>query len=434
MINITKQKIRETLEKMYIDNLNRSEKRLDTVELSEYSELVRIENGLEIWTDALQQAICEHEIVIVPARDTAYYIDDTIIIGSNRSLKAYGATLKLTPGCGRMMFRNSSVADGTHYRIKDVEKDSDISIFGGSYEDSLPSRDGQKRTGRYDDSNAFFGAGAMLFFNNMKHLTIKDVKIIHRGGFAIQVGDIDSAVFEGIRFDECRADGVHINGNSSNILCRDIMGEVGDDIVALNAYDWQNSSVNFGPIKNVFCENIELPPNGRYKAVRMLPGKYYFDDGETIECSLSDIYFKDVRGIRTFKLYFQTPRYKLGEAPERGDVGSADNIYFENITIDLADPIDKLPEYMNSDPKWGSIAAFEFGSEIGNISLENIDLTLHRDRFPYSYLIYSGAKSSIVDGYEIFDPDIKYSVKNIELKNIKINGGDMLPEHIRIEE
>ena len=70
----------------------------DRVELTDYSELVRTENGLEVWSDALQRALDEHQVVAIPARGEPYFLDRQIVIGSDRRIEADGATLRQTPG------------------------------------------------------------------------------------------------------------------------------------------------------------------------------------------------------------------------------------------------------------------------------------------------------------------------------------------------
>ncbi len=100
-------------------------------------------------------------------------------------------------------------------------------------------------------------------------------------------------------------------------------------------YDRQNSSVNWGPLKNALVENIDLSPNSRYKALRIQPGIYYYDNGSQVDCSINNVIIKNVKGINTFKLYYQTPMYKIETTPEKGDAGSGDNIFLENIDIDL---------------------------------------------------------------------------------------------------
>ena len=129
-----------------------------------------------------------------------------------------------------------------------------------------------------------------------------------------------------------------------------------------------------------------------------------------------------MRGIRTFKLYFQTPRYKIGETPEWGAVGSASSLYFDDVTVDLAAPLDGFDEYTKSDPVRGSFAAFEVGANIDLLSLENIGLTLYKDKFPYSYLVCCGPKSVRVGEYEIFDPYLSSETKRLVMQGIIVNG------------
>lgn len=79
---------------------------------------------------------------------------------------------------------------------------------------------------------------------------------------------------------------------------------------------------------------------------------------------------RNVKGINTYKFYFQTPRYQLGDAPAAGEPGNCGNLYFENIEIGSVEPVDKLPEYLESDSVKGSIAGFELGANIESISLK----------------------------------------------------------------
>ena len=188
-------------------------------------------------------------------------------------------------------------------------------------------------------------------------------------------------------------------------------------------FDWQNSSINFGPCKNVICEDLELSPSSYYKALRIEPGIYTFDDGSKIDCSLTNAIFRRIKNIKTFKLYCQTPVYYVGEEPESADVGSGDNIFFEDISIDLDGPIDKFDDYMNSNKTIGSFGAFELGLNVKNIYFKNIDLTLYRDKFLYSYLICIGPKSiRLENGAEVFDPYLASTAENVYIENITING------------
>ncbi|MGM9646380.1 MAG: hypothetical protein ACI3XS_06800 [Eubacteriales bacterium] len=421
MKNGIKEKIYEKLDKAKAQNKVLINSLKDRRSLTDYGFLMKSDGEKELWADAFQAAIDEHEIVVIPARKKPYYIEKQIVIPSNRRIEANGATIRQTPDCSVLMLRNSNTADGTHRPICDIEKNYNISIDGGRWEEMRSARSGYGKSGKYDEERSFFGVSSLFFFNNMENLTLTNITFAHTAGFSVQAGDIKNAVFENIRFESCYADGLHINGNTKNLICRNVSGEVGDDLVALNVYDWQNSSVDFGPMDTVLCENLELSKSSGYKALRIEPGRYYFDDGSEIDCSLKDAIIKNVKGIRTFKMYYQTPGYNIGEPPERGDVGSADNLFFENIKIDLCDPIDKFPPYVDSDPVRGSFAAFEIGANIGYLCLENIDLTLYKENFPYSYLVCCGPKSVRIGNYEVFDPYLSSKVKTLELKNITVN-------------
>lgn len=394
----------------------------DGMVLTKYAYLTKVQDGKIIWTEAFQTALNEHEIVYIPHSDEPYYIDNSLIVPSNRRIEVEDKTvIKLVEGTEVLLIRNKDTADGTHSPIK-APKSKNITVIGGIWEETRTTRGGYGTSGMYDRNRSFYGVSTCMFFNNIENLTIKNVTFVHTGGFAVQVGDIKNAVFENITFVECFADGLHINGNSQNIFIRNVKGQVGDDLVALNMYDWQDSSVNFGPVKTVVCENLELSEDSTYKAFRILPGTYYYDNGSSVDCSAEDIIIKNVKGINTFKMYFQTHSYKLGDEPEKGDVGSVDNIYFENIEIDLKEPIDKFSEYLSSDKIKGSFAAFELGAKIGNISFENIKLKIYKEKWPMSFLVCIGPKSAVINDTEYFNPSINSYAENLYLSNICVNG------------
>jgi hypothetical protein len=270
-----------------------------------------------------------------------------------------------------------------------------------------------------------------LFFNHIEGLTLRDMTFAHTAGFAVQLGDARDVCIEDIAFDACYADGLHINGNCENLLIRRIRGEVGDDLVALNMYDWRNSSVNFGPMRCVLCEEVVPADTSHYKAFRLLPGVYTYADGSTVDCGLYDAIIRDVRGVRTFKMYLQTPPYRLGELPEPGAVGSADNVFFEDIDIDLSAPIDPFPEYTESDPVRGTFAAFEVGANVGYMRLERVRIALHPAQYPLSCAVAVGPKSVRWGDTEVFDPYLSCRVGCISLHEVTVDGAPATPSAVR---
>ncbi len=423
--------IYNTLTAMKSENTAAMQTLRDSVSLTDYAHLVHVTAHGCVWTAALQTALDEHEIVVIPASDEVYFIDDTVVIPANRHISAFGATVRLTPDCDVLMLRNQNAVDGTHIPVDRSHPDENISVCGGRWEESRTGRLGYSRTGRFthrisdadDSKRPFYGVSTLFYFGNVRGLTLTDLTFAHTAGFSVQTGALENGVFEHIRFESCYADGLHLNGDSEKLWIYDISGEVGDDLVALNMYDWQNSSVNFGPTRCVWCEGLDLAPSSPYKALRIEPGIYYFDDGTSVDYGLFDAVIRDVRGIATFKMYYQTPAYHVGrDVPERGAVGSADNLFFEKIIIDLDNPIDRFPAYMDSDSVRGAFGAFELGSNIGYVSFSDIDITMYPDRFPLSTLVTVGPKSIFLDGREVFDPYLSSHVGVLSFADIRING------------
>ena len=375
------------------------------------------------WTSAFSKALLENQTVIIPKKETPYVLEGSVVIPSNRHIIAEdGAVIRIKDSCPLLAMRNESTADGTHKKIA-TPRDKNITIEGGLWQDWCPHRMGYGDSGLYDYQRSYFGVSTYMLFNNLDNLTLKNMVFENCGGFAVQLGDISRVIIENIRFVNCFADGIHVNGNTEYIHIRNVSGEVGDDLVAFNMYDWQNSSVNFGPCRFAICEDLELAKTSYYKAIRIEPGIYTYDDGSQVDCSLENAIFRRIKNIKTFKLYCQTPPYKIGNSPEPGGVGSGDNIFFEDIKIDLDAPIDLLHEYVNSHPIKGTFAAFELGLNVKNLFIKNIDLTLYRNKYPLSYLMCIGPKSvRFENGTEVFDPYFSSLAENVYLENIKING------------
>ena len=422
-MNEIKQNIYRAIYEADAENKQKISALTDRVSLKSYAHLTyECEHGT-VWTRALQQALYEHEIVEIDSARTPYYIDDTVIIPSGRRIEAWRAVLCLTPECRVIMFRNEHTLDGTHAPIDESLSDSNISISGGCFAESQTVRKGYGKSGRYSASDdGFFGVSTCMFFDNVENLTLENVTFRNTAGFAVQIGNAKKVSFNNVWFDKCFADGLHINGNSEYILARHIYGEVGDDLVALNAYDWLNSSVNFGPIRYVLCEGLNLAPMSGYKALRFEAGIYTYENGDTVDCALENIIVKNVVGIKTYKMYLQTMPYAIGEEPDKGSTGSMNDIFFENLHIDLHSPIDSFPEYVSGDTVRGTFAAFELGANIGTMEFENIDFIRHGDLYPHSKLLCIGPKSIVINGKEIFDPHISSTAEKLIFKNITVNG------------
>ena len=417
------------------ENAALQDKLADRVSLNDYSALAQRRNGLTIWTEALQRAVDEHEIVVLPPSNGPYLVDGTVILPSNRRIEATNATVRMADGMKTVLFRNANAADGTFAPVPTGPRDTNIAIVGGTWEDCCTSRAGYGASGMFNllprRHGNFFGVSALMFFGNCDHVSIVGATFRHVGAFAVQACNGDAFRFEDISFDRCFADGLHLNGNLSRVLARRIRGQVGDDLVALNAYDWINSSVSFGPQSDILCEDLELvraPGSRVYPAIRIQPAKYRYADGSTVDCSVSNAVFRRVRGVTTFKCYLQTPPYTIGEKPEWGETGSGGNLVFEDVEIDLTGPIDDIGQYASSDPVRGHFGAFEFGANISSVELRNIDVAFHADHYPLSHLVTVGPKSCLLPqkdekgAIEVFDPYVECRVGKVLLANVRACG------------
>ena len=417
----TKEALKQQIMQAAFDAKARNEAEIasltDSVSLLEYASLMREGEHGQIWTEALQAALDAHEIVVIPASEEIYWIDSTVIIPSNRRIEASGATIRLVPEYPYIMLRNEHLGDGTYAPIDTSVRDRNISIHGGSWEESCTVR-GKRRLHASTDS--FFGVQTCMMFNNLDHLTITDVTFSHATSFCVQVGDLCDGVFENFFFISCYADGLHINGNSKNLLVRNFSGHVGDDLVALNMYDWLGSSINYGPAKNVFCEDIHSASDSHAKAMRLQPGIFIYQDGTQVDCSLEDMYFRNLSGIFEYKLYFQSPPYRIGATPEGGGAGSGNNLLFENCEI-----LAQRPQYRVDDTVKGDFGMFFINSNIGYLSLENIHYTVPEGTGKDTHLVAVGPmtwRPIARPHLEVFDPYISGVLDTLEMENIFVNG------------
>lgn len=390
----------------------------DTCSLEEYRSLAR--EGAEglIWTDALQAALDAHQIVVIPPSEEIWWLDGTVSIPSDRRIEAYGAVVRMVPEYPYVMLCNRHVHDGTRAPIDPCDRDRNISICGGTWDEGATRRSVRRFHG---DPDSFCGVQTCMLFNNLECLTMTDVTFANATSFCVQVGDLTDGVFENFFFRSCFADGLHINGNCENLYIRNFSGHVGDDLVALNMYDWLGSSINYGPARNVFCEEIHSAPDSHAKAMRLQPGIFRYADGSTVDCSLTDMYFRHLSGIYEYKLYFQSPPYSPGEKPEGEGAGSADNLFFEDVRI-----LSNRERYPLNHPETGYFGMFFLNSHIGYLSLEDIDYTEGETHNPQNYLIAVGPMSwrRIKWGRDVetFDPYVSGEVAVLDLKRVCVNG------------
>lgn len=394
----------------------------------DYSYLLKTsyKNGF-IWSEAFNEALtCGGEIYIPKG---IYYIDKPLILKSGTSIVAdEKAEIILIKGVKTLLLRNKNVIIGSDVKIADdAPVDDDITVCGGVWAEENVERLGYGASGCFDENDSFKGVSTCFLFSGVNNLTLKNIVFRSTAGFACQIGRINGFLIENIVFENCFADGLHVNGGVRNGVIKNLSGYTEDDLIALNAYDWDNSTINFGCIENIVVDGVKSV-NGAsaHKSFRIQPGVYPYKNGEKEDCYIKNLTVRNVSGVTTFKMYLQTPAYT--ELPEKNvGVGRIENVCFENITADTTSPLDKQPNYLNGDRVAGNFATFEIGSNLKNMRLCNVSVKLDKQKYPCSYLITVGPKSQFIKEkhLELFDPYVFATAENITYDKIFINGEEI---------
>lgn len=390
----------------------------DSCELTDYRSLVRFVDGTNVWTAALQTALNEHAVVRMPSG--RYYVDGLVTVPSNRRIEAGDAVIVMLPPMETAFLRNVHAATSAEQPVDASVRDANIAIIGGVWEDWRRSRCSEGGSGKA----GFPGASALFYFSNVTGLSFRQMTLVHAAAFGIQVGDAEDVVCTDLSLEKCHADGFHVNGGVKNVLARNIHGDVGDDLVALNFHDWPCSSANFGPGDTVLVENLRLREGSPW--FRLLPGVKLHADGTRTDCPTRNIVVRNVRGINEFKMYMQTRAYRVGvEKHEPAEVGWGENIYFEDIEL-TANP---------------EVPPFEIGANLRNVRLK--DVRVHSPEGTKDpHVVSVGPKSwVIVDKnatglnivsleepsntkarFEVFDPWVSCTVDGLAFEGVKLTG------------
>ncbi len=393
--------------------------------ITEYANLTREvvvgKKTKKIWTDAFRIALKENKHLYIPSGE--YYIDDTIVIPSNRKITAdKKAKVCLLDGIKVIMFCNENVLDGTSKFITlDEPHAENIEIDGGIWATEYDFRAKYGQIGAYDVNDSMHGVYALMLFSGVKNLCIKNAVFQNTPAFAVQIGRAENFLVENVDFVNCYADGVHLNGMIKNGMVFNVKGHTEDDLVALNAYDWDNSTINNGPMEDITVSRV-YSTGGNCHCMRVQGGVTSEEKGN-INCSIKNMHISHITGVQTFKLYLQTPSY-VGE-PEGTKVGSIDNITFEDIEIDKQKPSDEGLNYYEKDLVTGHFGIFEINSNISKITFKNINFKINTIDYPdTAHFITVGPKSRYIPeiNLEVFDPYASSIVKEIVCENITMGG------------
>ena len=399
-----------------------------TVSLAEFQDRVTVRNGQTVWDAALEAALESAQVVVFPPRDEPYYLDRTVVIPGGRRLVATGATVAKLPKSADAMFVNAGAVSGRFAPAVRGAPDRTICLEGGTWSSWCTGRIESPLSGRVCLNGEYQGDGgnAMMYFSNVDGLMMKDMRFVRSGSFAVQVGDSENLVFERIEFRDCNSDGIHVNGGIRRLLCRDISGRVGDDLVALNACDWENrSTLNWGPIEDVLCERIRAV--GGCPWFRILPGVHRYSgadgkrNGLTADCPINRIVLRELSGISEIKMYLQPMMHAVGEMPDRDAVGTGRDWFIEDSEIELRgawSPTGKLDE-------WGHVGSVELCSDVDGLHFRNLRLAGRPGESDFEHFLVIGPKSARSgDGKsEFFCPYYSCAVTNVTFDAVTVVSG-----------
>ncbi len=423
----------KTLKKQITDRI-KTEIPCDHVSVLEYSDYVEkkvlqiFANGVcvsveaEIWTEAINKALLEKKHVYIPDMNRTIYIDSSIIMRSDYSLKiAPEQVIALAPGTGLSLLRNENIIPGAKNAVSRINPDRNFSVEGGIW--TALERENKNIDLRSERENPAQGAVAVMLISNAEDVVIKNVTFLEATAYAIEISNIEGFCISDITFKSFHRDGIHINGPSSYGMVRNLHGDdMGDDMVALNAWDWHCSAMTFGTIDHIYVSNIESTSN----ELRILPGQKIFDDGSRTECDIHHCVFENMSGIYTYKMYAQP--FILNEIcglnDASGTVGNLYDLYFKNV---------EFPRIKEAG--FGSIISvkglFEICADCNNINIENVNVSEGMDELlqrditlvkvgPLS-ATYKGGKDDPAKWGEVFDPNAVCTVDNLKIKNITYN-------------
>ncbi len=389
--------------------------KIDYTPITEYAHLV--ENS--IWTKAIQTALDEKKNVYIPDIGEEIVIDGSIFMDSNTNLKVDpNQVIRLKENSNVCMLRNRNMHPGNTHYIGRENPDTNITVTGGIW-----STKGNKSL-KMDKYGTILGAFAVMAFSNVEVINLTDIAFVDGSSYAIMVANCENFLIENINFENYDKDGIHINGATNMGIVRGLLATgIGDDIVALNAWDWCTSSHVFGNIENLLIENI----SGLGNEARLLSGRKIYPNGKTADCNIKNCVFRNLTGIYVFKMYCQPNCHNVTHKDKWYDYspvcGNMENIYFENLDvpevrhIGIADiPVPGIFSIL-ADCKNINIADVRVSETLDELKRKNVAFV---DAGPISATWKKGENPE--DWGDFFHPDMCCTVEDITIENVTIAG------------
>lgn len=394
---------------------------------------------ITVWGPAIQAALDQNHGVYLPKADWIYYLDAPLTLDSNCTIHADAeARIHAVPGLKTCLVRNRHMLPGRIrpvYLEDDSTRDMNLTIHGGVWSQESTVR--SESYGASDAKGSIPGSAGVLLFSNVAGLSITKVRVEKGAPFAVHVSNARDVFISDISV-ETNCDGVHFNGPLDRAVVQRLdCVRTGDDCIALNAWDWPQSGPALGPINRVLIQDCQSV-SGSLKDVRLLPGVLEYPDGTTIDCPITNVVIRNVKGFNYFKMYAQSP----AGAQHTCRVGTLDNIYFDNIQTVLTGPYReswKKDFYGAVRPEAiGGVAPFSILANAKNLSFENLTVA-SSDAEGSPCIFYVGPESAAfrwnqtgpdgkrLEPIEIFMHDASCVVESIELRNIRNEKGELYP-------
>lgn len=375
----------------------------------------------------INEALKTYHNVKIPNIGKRIVLYNPIILSSdNHLIVDEKQVIMQAKGTYTCLMRNESIQDGAQGTTDVTKRDRNISVEGGIWNFRPKDRC------YTDKEKSMIGSNGGVIFSGVEQISLKNMRIFdseacgvgeNDASYGLQIGDCKHFCVENIDFEGNGRDGVHLNGPAEYGYIRHIRGEkMGDDMVALNAWDWNNAALTFGTIQKVVVEDVKGPGN----ELRLLPGQKIYDDGTKVDCDICDCVLQNISGAYTFKMYAQPNilNAEIGTKDVSGTVGKMERIMFKDICFAKVTPagFHGLPVK----------SLFEICSDCSEVYIEDVQVsnTLEQCKEMDLRLVNVGPLSAVwkngsddpADWGEVFDPDAICTLDNLYLKNISFQG------------
>ena len=369
-----------------------------------------------VWSAAIEQSLKEQNGVLIPEMPEPVYLDRSIIVETGSRIIVHPKTeIRMIIGdTEHCLVRNRHIVSGQHGPVVLCQgADRDILIEGGIWSDQKNNGAGPQgfRKGR---DGLMLGSQGCFVLSNVEGLTVRHVTLRDYSSFGIQIGNARNFLVEDVCLDGTK-DGVHVDGPAEFGIIRRITGPLaGDDVVALNAWDWRTSSLTFGTISDMLVQDTDVKKGAC--AIRVLPGIKMFPDGSTLPCKVSRCIFSNIRNIHSFKIYDQ-PNIRCVKEDYSAGIGAVSDLFFEDIHVR---PLDLRAYYDQSKS-----GVFELCANASELYLDNIFMDYVPGPPNPAHLLNVGPKSRIAripfassGTQETFNPTASPVAEKIVIRNV----------------